>query len=321
MNISFFIYTGKFADLDPMKKKKTSSRKSRRRHVSPLVIISGDIESPRQKAKLEESQAHSRPGESLIKVAPSDLVDFFPTTDHAVLNNIQLTEESLYSSTTLAHANYIRDIIKMYYPTDEHNDLVITDATSCVGGTIMACIEPFGTINAVELNPLHAKIMKNNLCAVFPVKCMDVNIVNANFLSVWNTFKPKSNVVILDPPWGGCDYFKEENLKLYLNDKNGVPVELVDIINMLTGETDMVMVRIPFNYDMSRLSLIEFKHSMNFKFLKKYQVDNSRRSGKVKTLYHIYVFSHDIPRGNSARLDPHAYYATVNYRDIIFEKM
>ena len=149
----------------------------------------------------------------------------------------------------------------------------------------MACIEPFGTINAVELNPIHADIMKNNLCSVFPVKCGDINIVNANYLSVWNTFKPKSNVIILDPPWGGCDYYKETHLKLYLNNEDGKEVEMADIINMVKDETDLMMVRVPFNYDMSRLNAIKYEHTHNFQFLKKYPQDDRHRGGKVRTLY------------------------------------
>ena len=273
----------------------------------------------RETRRLEESQAHGQPGLSLIKVKPKRLLDFFPTKDLDVLARIQLTEESLYSSTTLAHASYIRDIIKLYYEEDEYKDLVITDATSCIGGTIMACIEPFGEINAVELNPIHAKIMKHNLATVFPNK--HINIINDNFISIATTFKPKSNVVILDPPWGGCDYYKEVNLKLYLNDKDGNAVEMVDIINMMRDETDIVLARVPFNYDMDRLKLVKFEHVHVFNFLKKYPNDGTHRSGKVKSLYDIYVFSHIKPVGNPDSLDPHAYYASVNYRDIDFVKL
>ena len=269
--------------------------------------------------RLDESQANYQAGKSLIKVEPNKLLDFFPTKDLGVLSKIQLTEESLYSSTTLAHADYIRDIIKLYYAEDEYKDLVITDATSCIGGTLMSCIEPFGEINAVELNPIHAKIMKHNLETVFPDK--HVNVVNDNFISVLTTFKPKSNVVIIDPPWGGCDYYKEVNLKLYLNDKDGNPVEMSDIINMLKDETDMVLARVPFNYDMDRLKTIKFEHTNSFHFLKKYPQDGTYRSGKVKSLYHIYVFSHMKPVGDPSSLDPHKYYAMVNYRDIDFVKL
>lgn len=299
-----------------MQRTKSSTKKSRKKakHTAEAGSAYVEADSCDEKECVEESQ----PGEILIKVNPYSLVDFFPTDDVKILSRIQFTEEALYSSTTLSHANYIRDIIKLYYPEDEHSELVITDATSCVGGTLMSCIEPFGIINAVELNPVHAKLLKNNLCTIFPVKCNDINFVNANYLDVWDTFKPKSNVIIFDPPWGGCDYYKEVNLKLYLKDSSGKSIEIVDIINMMKTQTDLVMVRIPYNYDMDRLKRIEFKYTHTYQFLKKYPNDGSYRSGKIKTLYYMYVFSHKKAVGNIDGLDPHSYYATVNYRDISF---
>lgn len=275
------------------------------------------------KEKLKKSQkcAKVNPGESLIKVNPKDLEAFFPTQDENALDKIQLTEEALYSTTTLSHANYIRDSIKMFYHEDKHKDLVITDANSCIGGTIMATIIPFGKINAVELNPTHARLMENNLKVIFGEYFKKITIINDNFLNVWNTFRPKSNVMIMDPPWGGCDYYKVKKLKLYLNDKDGNPVEMVDIINMVIDETDMVVVRVPFNYDMERLDMIKFPYSYNLQFLKKYPKTDRKRAGKIKTLYYMYIFSHIEPVGNLDDLDPHAYYAEVNYRDIEFNKV
>lgn len=267
----------------------------------------------------DKSTSHKKPGESLIKVAVEDLKAFFPTDDPKVLDKIQMTEEALYSTTILNHADYIRDMIKSFYPDNQHKDLVVTDATSCIGGTIMSCVKPFGQINAVELNPVHATIMANNLSQVFPDDFHKVNIINDNFLSIYNKMG-KSNVVIIDPPWGGLKYYQVKKLKLYLNDKDGERVEMMDIIRNLADYTDMVFARLPFNYDMDRTENSGFEHICMYPFLKKYPEGNTHQAGRIKTLYHICVFSH-IKCDNTLDANLDKYLSKINYRDINFTKV
>jgi len=256
-----------------------------------------------------------------ILIPWKSLKDFFPSKTQDKLSKIRMTKEGLYSSSPIAHSMFMRDLIKLFYPKKFHSEIVVTDATSCIGGTFLAMFNSFGHINAVELSPLHAEIMDNNLKALFPKEHKKVNIVNDNYLTVWDSFEKKSNVTIIDPPWGGTNYIRIKNMKLYLLDKEGTPVELVDIINMVLPKNDIVMVRVPFNYDRKRLKNVESKFSGCVKFLKEYPRKDKRTKAKTKISYYIYMFSNFEPIKPLTSLDPVDYPSQINYRQILFEEL
>lgn len=263
------------------------------------------------KKTLEDEDQSSK--STKIQIHWRDLIPFFPQLKKSKLQSIQMTKECLYSSTHIIHSEYMKDIIKQFYPEENHHQLIVTDATSCIGGTFMAMVKPFGKINAVEINPIHSEIMYNNIQTIFGDLSKKVTIINDNYLSVWDAIK--SNIIIIDPPWGGLDYTKKTSLKLYLDDKKGNPIELMDIVNMVLSKTEIVMVRVPYNYDMKRTEDVACKFSKKFRFIKK----NPKR--KAKTSYFIYVFSNILPEKDLSHIDENNYISHVSYRKISYVEL
>ena len=51
-------------------------------------------------------------------------------------------------------------------------------------------------------------------------------------------------MVFLDPPWGGSGYKKFAKLPLYLSG-----IRLTDVVNKMKGKTKVIILKVPFNYD------------------------------------------------------------------------
>jgi predicted RNA methylase len=288
-----------------------SSRRSKSRTRSRSKKRSKSHSSKKKMSSIEGGDKISKGNQ--IKLKPSDLKMFFPTSDVSILKKLKMTKECLYSTTAKVHADYIRDLIMLFYAKEKYKDLVVTDATSCIGGTFMSLVKPFGKINAVELNQEHAELMDYNISLIFPKEKKKVTVINENYLSVWNTFKPKSNVVIIDPPWGGIDYTKHKKMKLYLNDADGKSMELMDIIKMILPETDMVFARVPYNYERNQFKKLDCAYVKPIRFIKEY--GNKR----TKTLYYIYIISHFKPLKDPMKMNVVKYHGKVNYRQMQFE--
>lgn len=267
--------------------------------------------------KSGDSQKHTP-----IRIPWKHLIPFFPFVGEESLSKIQMTKEGLYSSSVYIHSEFIRDLIKLFYTPACCPKVSITDATACLGGTILASVPHFGTINAVELNPQHSEMARHNLEAIFPKLSKKVNIINDNYLTVWNSLPQKTNVTIIDPPWGGMNYAKRKTLKLFLTDKKGSPHELVDIINMVLPSVDLVIARIPFNYDRRRLKNIPCKFSSIVKFLKRTHArDKKTGLPRYKISYYMCMFSNIKPLIPVNFLNPEDYAIDISYRKIPFEEL
>lgn len=256
-----------------------------------------------------------------IKVNVNDLKLFFPPSNDSQLEKIQMTKECLYSSTPYIHSEYLRDIIGRFYDKKSLKTLKVTDATSCIGGTFMAMVNPFKKINAVELNPIHSDMMQNNIEVIFPKKHKKIKVYNKNYLSIWK--KLKNNVVLIDPPWGGMDYTKNKELKLYLNDKKGNPKELMDIVKMVLTNSDIVMIKLPYNYDMQRIEMVKCKFKKKFAFIKSFMkfIPKRNPSKRLRTSYYIHVFSNLEPNKDFEDFDEYSYISDVSYKKIKYKEL
>jgi 16S rRNA G966 N2-methylase RsmD len=246
----------------------------------------------------------------IIKVKWEDLLPFFPTTNPNILENLQITKECLFSTTTNVHSLYIRDLINLFYTKEESLNLTITDATACAGGTFMGLVNQVKKINAVELNTDHVTLMKHNFKIIFPNLHKKINFVNANYLTVWDRLGHQ-NVILIDPPWGGMDYKKQKQMKLYLKDKDGIKVELMDIIKMIMKNTEILIIRVPYNYEKWRFH--KLKCCM---FIEQVRFMKQCSSGKKRISYYMYVLAQNNPLKPISSLDLNQYCNTKSYREI-----
>ena len=174
---------------------------------------------------------------------------FFPKDKNVNFEDLKLSNIGAYSITDPDTAQMISDIIKKY--SDKKN-IIITDANANMGGNSINFAKNFDKVNSVEIIKKHCDILENNLKTYNLLK--KVNIVCQDYLDVMMNLK--QDVVFFDPPWGGPDYKKIRNLKLKLDNVN-----IIDIINEIKTVTNMVVLRVPFNFDiLDLLRRVDYKN-------------------------------------------------------------
>jgi 16S rRNA G966 N2-methylase RsmD len=198
------------------------------------------------------------------------------------LDDLKLTEESIYSITPWREADQIsQKIIK--YISKPVNDIIITDATANVGGNTISFYN-FGikTVNSVEIDSMTCDFLKNNL-----------NVYNYNIENVicGNYLKVKDELiqdcVFIDPPWGGKNYANKKILDLYLGKTN-----VTDIIFDLFVEnkTKLIVLKAPLNYNYHSIELILKKIFISERNICGIDKEIIKRNGKPSYyIYYIYT--------------------------------
>lgn len=185
-----------------------------------------------------------------------DLNLFFHKNDleNAIKNNkkLMMTNKGIYSITKYDDAQWITDcIIDTICPQvnkEETNILYgynIIDATACIGGNTINFAKYFFNVIAIELNKIHYSVLKNNISAL---NINNVTIHEGNFLDIIKEKNIKSDIIFIDPPWGGFQYkvHKYFNLKL-----GNIPIN--EVIEKLLVDFEYVVLKAPINLNLNML--------------------------------------------------------------------
>ena len=151
-------------------------------------------------------------------------------------------------------------------------DLTITDATAGIGGDSINFGLYFEKVNSIEMSKENCNALKNN---IKQYKLTNVKVTCDDYNNVVN--KLSQDVVFIDAPWG-LDYKEKEKMKLYLG-----KLELVYFVNTLIRDTDLVVLKVPNNYD--------FQHF--FKKIRK-SVTVTIKSMSVLQNYYFYIFCYKL---------------------------
>lgn len=182
----------------------------------------------------------------------------FPYKNGVKMSRYQLTNVGKYSMTSKYYADKVAKILFSNFNTNNSN-ITITDATANMGGDVMAFANYFNKVNAVEINNIHCKVLKNNL---FNYKVLDkVNIYCDDYLKVYKDLK--QDIVYFDPPWGGVDYKNNDKIDLFLSNIN-----IIDIVKELLDNNIYVALKVPVNYNIKALIKIAKSHKV-YKLYKK----------------------------------------------------
>lgn len=154
-------------------------------------------------------------------------------------NNLQISNVGEYSMTPPKDAKKLCKIIKKYFD----KNITITDTTANNGGNTIAFALEFNNVNAVEIEKKEYDILVNNI-NVYKLK--NVKTYNNDYLKILE--KLEQDIIFLDPPWGGKEYKKKNNLQLYLSNKN-----ILDIFNLLNNKCKAIICKVPFNYCFDKL--------------------------------------------------------------------
>jgi hypothetical protein len=207
---------------------------------------------------------------SNIKTSVKTLLRLFPyLQDKSKAINLKIDRESLHYISIREHAEKISLIIKNHLLKlkIEPIEAIITDSTACVGGdTISFALSRFKKVYAIELDKERSELLQNNI-DVYSLNDI-VEVINNNMLDTINRLD--SNVIYIDPPWGGKNYKNSDNLKLSMSD---VPLET--ICNncfdnkIMSKPSDLVVLKLPTNYDIKHLYKEIISNEIYFYDLKK----------------------------------------------------
>ena len=168
----------------------------------------------------------------------------FPKENNVDYNKLQITKEGLYSITHPKYSELITKYIKESLDNKKKmENLIITDATSNVGGNVLNFSKYFKNVNAIELDKLTCDVLKNNI-DVFKRK--NVKIYCGDSTEILNDLT--QDIIFFDPPWGGKQYMKSKYLILKLSN-----IKISEIINKYINKTLMIVMKVPININMSEL--------------------------------------------------------------------
>jgi 16S rRNA G966 N2-methylase RsmD len=159
---------------------------------------------------------------------------------------LKITDKGLYSISKYQDAQWISHEIIRFLNSQNINacEETIIDSTACVGGNTINFTRYFKFVEAIEINPTHYKVLKNNIEAL---SIQNARIHLDSFLNIYQNFSNK--IFYMDPPWGRSLYkkFKYFNLKI-----GKYPIST--IINMLyDAHFEYFILKAPCNLNLSSL--------------------------------------------------------------------
>lgn len=156
---------------------------------------------------------------------------------------LQIDYESLYSITLPQTSHDIVQIINDHLSKKniDHKLCSITDATAGVGGDSISFSSNFNKVYSVEINPNRYSFLINNL-NIYNIE--NVTTFNNSYLNLIN--KINSDIVFIDPPWGGRSYKHNVNLKLHLDNKS-IENICLDILSKKIPPK-LIVIKLPNNY-------------------------------------------------------------------------
>lgn len=161
------------------------------------------------------------------------LKKIFPKPKDGNYLNLSYDGEGLYSIT---HPNEADIITKKILEIVESNEKLIIDTTTGCGGNLISFGKCFKNVVGIEINLNRFNILKKNL------ECYDLNNVKIINDDCINYLDKEFDIFYIDPPWGGPNYKKNDNLELYLSE-----ISLPDILKKI--QKGLIVLKIPFNYN------------------------------------------------------------------------
>jgi 16S rRNA G966 N2-methylase RsmD len=173
----------------------------------------------------------------------------FPIYDNKeVLNKLKIDNESVSYISSPIYADKITKIIMNHCKT---NKLIISDCTAGCGGDSISFLNKFKKVYSFERNLIRYNYLLNNIKQYKLTK--KSHIYCSNFTKILKNIEDH-DVVYIDPPWGGKDYYKTKQLRLTINDlslENYIKDFMEDKITKKIP--NLIILKLPCNYDLKYL--------------------------------------------------------------------
>lgn len=173
---------------------------------------------------------------SLVRVM--DKRDFlFRFLDKSTRYQLLFDHEAFYSTTDQITADKItRDLLR-FFPRNAR----ICDGTACVGGNLYSFAQAFEHVMGIEMDAVRYRYMVHNMKVL---GMTHVQSVCADVLA-WAP-SGRTDLLFLDPPWGGPDYKTRDRVVLYLS---GKPLWEACLELAATQCTRYIALKVPKNFD------------------------------------------------------------------------
>jgi hypothetical protein len=185
--------------------------------------------------------------------------NLFPYKQDVNYTKLQTTEEGLYSITRKRDGERILSIIK--YNVKDLSNKTITDGTACMGGDTIQFAMSFHHVHSIEINSANFDCLVTNI-GVYDLNNITLHKGDCTTLFNWNT-----DVLYLDPPWGGPEYKTKTDLDLMLGSKR-IDVWLDEIL-IRKNRPSYIILKLPHNYNFKRLNFL-----VNIEMIKPFRVRN-----------------------------------------------
>jgi 16S rRNA G966 N2-methylase RsmD len=180
----------------------------------------------------------------------TQILKLFPYLKNTIkATQLKIDDESIYFISVRDVADIITTIVKKHINVIgiNKNDVIVTDATSGVGGNTISFSKAFKHVNAIEIDKNRYNYLKNNL-NVYDIK--NVDSYNNNCMNLIYSIT-NHHVIFIDPPWGGRSYKKMKNIKCKISD---VPIEEICNNLMKREYPKLIIIKLPKNYDLEYLN-------------------------------------------------------------------
>lgn len=183
--------------------------------------------------------------------------EVFPLRQDVDYQKLKLTTEGEYSVTRRRDSDRIINIMQNVLGNTSNR--TITDATGCVGGDSIPFGLNFRSVDTIEINRNNFEALKNNV-EVYKLKNIKLYLGDATKLYNW-----KTDVLYIDPPWGGPNYREVKELDLLISEKR-LDIWLEEIL-LRKNRPSYIFLKLPTNYNFKRLNFLS-----NVDFIKPYRI-------------------------------------------------
>jgi len=157
----------------------------------------------------------------------------------------QLDTEGLFSITSAKISEELIRIISQLFRDNE--DIIITDATASVGGNTIPFIlsNRFSHVNGIEINKERFDMLNDNILIKKKYINGTYQLYNCSYLDI--KYNLCQDLIFMDPPWGGPEYYKQNKIKLFLDNIN-----IGEITKNLFKHLDKlkyIIIKTPKNFD------------------------------------------------------------------------
>jgi predicted RNA methylase len=164
----------------------------------------------------------------------------FPMASKKILHKLRMTDIGKYSIAKPEMSTKLVELIQSLKLTSVR----VTESNGGLGGFTLALAKSFRLVQVVEIETLHANIIRHNLKTMdFPAS-KRVNVIAGDYMQ--RALSLTQDVIISDPPWGGPSYAKSAKIRLGFNN-----VDIIHVINVLYRQKKFkfFILLAPWNYD------------------------------------------------------------------------